>query len=76
MPSGAVTTAKEVIKSVYTLHGHVLEVVTIARYLGVDISRALTWNSHIDRITGKTNGTLGYIRRYIKTKNRKVRETA
>ena len=71
-----VTTAKEVIKSVYTLHGQVLEVVTSARYLGVDISSGLTWNSHIDRITGKANGTLGYIRRNIKTKNRKVRETA
>ena len=67
-----VTTAKEVIMSVYTLHGQVLEVVTSARY----ISSGLTWNSHIDRITGKANGTLGYIRRNIKTKNRKVRETA
>ena len=71
-----VTTAKEVIKAVYTLHGKVLEVITSARYLGVDISSGLTWNSHIDRNTGKANGTLGYIRRNIKTKNRKVRETA
>ena len=69
-----VTTAKEVIKSVYTLHGQVLEVVTSARYLGVGISIGLAWNSHIDRVTGKAN--LGYIRRNIKTKNRKVRETA
>ena len=30
-----VTTANEVIKSVYTLHGQVLEVVTSARYLGL-----------------------------------------
>ena len=71
-----VTTAKEVIKSVYTLHGQVLEFVTSARYLGVDISRGLTWNSNIDQITGKANGTLGYIRRDIKTKNQKARETA
>ena len=70
-----VTTAKEVIKSVYTLHGQVLEVVTSARYFGVDKSSGLTWNSHIDRITGKANGILGYIRHNIKTKNRKVRET-
>ena len=41
-----------------------------------DISSGLTWNSNIDRITGKANGTIGYIRRNIKTKNRKVRETA
>ena len=71
-----VTTAKEVINTVYTLHGQILEVVTSARYLGVDISSGLTWNSHIDRITGNANRTLGYIRRNIKTKNQKVRETA
>ena len=57
-----VATAKEVIKSVYTLHGQVLEVVTSARYFGVDISSGLTWDSHIDLITGKANGTLEYIR--------------
>ena len=71
-----VTTAKEVINTVYTLHGQFLEVVTSARYLGVDISSGLTWNIHIDRITGNANRTLGYIRRNIKTKNQKVRETA
>ena len=31
---------------------------------------------HIDRITGNANRTLGYIRRNIKTKNQKVRQTA
>ena len=70
------TTAKEVINTVYTLHGQTMEVVTSAMYLGVDISSGLTWNSHIDRITGNANRTLGYIRRNIKTKNSKVRETA
>ena len=41
----------------------------------MDISSGLTWNSHIDRITGNANRTFGYIRRNIKTKNQKVRET-
>ena len=36
-----VTTAKEVINTVYTLHGLILEVVSSARYLGVDISSGL-----------------------------------
>ena len=39
-------------------------------------SSVLSWNSHIDRITASANRTLGYIRRNIKTKNQKVRETA
>ena len=76
------TTSKKIINSVYTLHGQILKVVksaryvTSARYLGVDVSSGLSWNSHIDRITGNANRTLGCIRRNIKTKNPKVRETA
>ena len=71
-----VTTATKAINTVYTLHGQILEVVTSAKYLGVDISSGLSWNSHINRITGNANRTLGYIRRNIKSKNKKVRETA
>ena len=41
---------------------------------GVDISRSLTW-THIDRITGSANRTLGLVRRNIKTKMSKVPET-
>ena len=70
-----VTTARKAINTVYTLHGQILEVVTSAKYLGVDISSGLSWNSHIDQITGNANRTLGYIRRNIKSKNQKVRET-
>ena len=71
-----VTTARKAINTVYRLHGQVLDVLTSAKYLGVDISGGLSWNSHIDRITGNANRTLGYIKRNIKTKNPKVRETA
>ena len=70
------TTARKAINTVYTLHGQILEVVTSAKYLGVDISSVLSWNSHIDRITGNANITLGYIWRNIKSKTQKVRETA
>ena len=63
----------------YTLHGQVLEVVTSAKYLGVDIScisSGLSWNPHIDRISKTATRTLNFIQRNIKTKNQKVRETA
>ena len=58
-----VTTSRNPINYLYHLHGQVLEVVASARYLGVDISSVLSWNSHIDRITGNENRTLGFIRR-------------
>ena len=60
----------------YILHGQVLECVTCAKYLGVDNSGSLTWNSHIDRITGSANRTLGFVRRDIKNKMSKVCEPA
>ena len=71
-----VTGSKKPVKRDYILHGQVLESVTSARYLGVDISGSLSWNPHVDRITGNANRTLGFVRRNIKTKMSKVRKTA
>ena len=68
--------SKRPVKRDYILHGQVLESVTCAKYLGVDISGSLTWNSHIDRMTGSANRTLGFVRRNSKTRMSKVRETA
>ena len=62
-----VTSSRTLFNIAYTLHGQVLEVVTSAKYLGVDISNGLSWNTHIDRITGNANRTLNFIQRNIKT---------
>ena len=71
-----VTGSRKPIKCTYRLHGHVLETVTSAKYLRVDVSTGLTWNSHIDRITGNANKTLGFLKRNIKTKMPRIREAA
>ena len=71
-----VSGSKRPVKRDYILHGLVLESVSCAKYLGVDISESLTLNSHIDRIASTANRTLGFVRRNIKTKMSKVRETA
>ena len=71
-----VTASRRPINTLYYLHGQVLEAVTSARYLGVDISSGLSWNSIIDRIIGNANSTLGFLKRNLKTKLPKVRETA
>ena len=68
--------SKKPINSEYILHGQVLETVICARYLGVDVSSTLSWNSHIDRVVNNANRTLGYIRRNIKCQNTDVRESA
>ena len=58
-----VTGSRKPINGTYRLHGVILETVTCARYLEVDVSSNLSWGSHIDRITGTAHNTLGYIYR-------------
>jgi hypothetical protein len=45
------TNQRHVIPTQYTLHGHTLEVVDSAKYLGVTISEDLQWSKHIDTVT-------------------------
>ena len=53
---------------IYMLHGQVLEAMDHAKYLGVNISKNLSWNTHINRISTNANRTLGFLKRNIKTK--------
>ena len=53
----------------YSLKGHDLEAVNTAKYLGVDLSNNLSWNSHIDRTTKKANSMLGFLRRNPRINN-------
>ena len=71
-----VTGSMKPINATYRLHGEILETVTCARYLGVDVSSNLSWGSHIDRITGTAHKTLGFVKQNIKTKMSGVREAA
>ncbi|KAK3086450.1 hypothetical protein FSP39_018586 [Pinctada imbricata] len=71
-----VSTSRYPIKSVYTLHGQVLETTSSARYLGVDVSNDLTWKTHIDRISASANKTLGFLKRNIRVNHQQLKSTA
>lgn len=71
-----ITRNKTVIKHKYYLHGQVLESVSEAKYLGLNLSSDLCYNQHISRITSTANKSLGFIRRNITTTNEKVRTLA
>ena len=71
-----ITRNKTVIKNRYYLHGQALEPVSQAKYLGVDFSSDLSFNTHVSRITAKANRSLGFIKRNISTRNERVRELA
>ena len=63
-------------QSQYSLHGHTLETVSSAKYLGVTIKSDLSWDSHVNQITAKANRTLGFLRRNLKVSSRKTKVMA
>ena len=71
-----VTRRKHPIPSQYFLHNTLLESVTSAKYLGVDISNNLTWDAHINRSAKKANQTLGFLRRNIKVNSAPLKSMA
>ena len=50
----------------YKLHGETLEKVQSSKYLGVEITKNLSWGKHIDQITSKANKTSAFIHRNLK----------
>ena len=71
-----VTRNKKPIEFDYTLHGHTLDHVTKAKYLGVTISSDLEWESHINNITKKANNTLGFLKRNLNINSVYMKEQA
>ena len=60
----------------YTLHGHSLEVVDSGKYLGLTITKDMSWSKHINQITGKASRTLGFLRRNLGRCNTTTKATA
>jgi hypothetical protein len=49
----------------YHVHGHKLELVDSAKYLGVVIHKTINWNTHIENISRKANSTRAFIQRNL-----------
>lgn len=54
------------INTKYNLHGHTLEPVKEATYLGVDLTQNLDWGKHIATIAAKANSTSAFVARNLK----------
>ena len=72
----SISRKKNISKHKYLLHGHELEHVTSAKYLGVTIQSDLKWNLHIDSIVKKANQMLGFLRRNLKINSISTKELA
>lgn len=59
------TNKRKIIDMPYTIHGHILEVVETAKYLGIHLHRNLKWNHHIGETTKKANSTIAFLRRNL-----------
>jgi hypothetical protein len=49
----------------YKIHNQDLEKVPHSKYLGVTLSKNLSWKPHVNNITEKSNKTLGFLRRNL-----------
>ena len=56
---------RNIISHKYKIHGHTLEVVDSAKYLGLSIHKSLKWNDYINQVTKKANSTLAFLRRNL-----------
>jgi hypothetical protein len=71
-----ITKNKKVINNKYFHHGQALTSFPSSKYLGLDLSTDINYNTHILRIIYYANKTLGFIKRNINTKNEKVKQLA
>ena len=53
------------VETKYNLGGSELEELSSHSYLGVEISKDLKWNTHIDKIPSSANKTLNFIKRNL-----------
>jgi hypothetical protein len=72
-----ITNKKRIIDAKYTctIHGQVLHETNRAKYLGVTIDNTLSWNSHIDIMTKKSNNTTAFLRRNLSSCPADVKST-
>ncbi len=70
------TRSRKPIKTQYTLRGNLLETVSQAAYLGVELDDKLTWTPHINKVTAKSTRTLKFVRRNVRVASQSAKETA
>jgi len=60
----------------YRRRHHTLGHVPAAKYLRLNITSDLKWTQHINCICGKTNSTIGFLKRNINISNKTIKEKA
>ena len=69
-----ITNKRQALRQPYNIHGHILEEVESAKYLGVNIHHKLNWNTHINQVVKKANNTRAFLQRNIYQCPRKTKD--
>jgi hypothetical protein len=70
----SITTKRKPEHFYYNLHGHILESVDSAKYLGITLQSNLKWTKHIDQAASKANKTLSFVRRNLKVDSSSIKK--
>jgi len=60
----------------YTLKGHTLACEEASKYLGVELTKDMSWKPHIQKVIKKGNSSLGFLRRNLRIGNEEVKSAA
>ena len=66
-----ITGSRKPVMSRYFMHNRELESVDTGKYLGVNVSKDLGWNTHINKIATSANRILGFVKRNVQTKDKR-----
>ena len=72
----SITRSRKPLQPSYVLHGHTLENVSSAKYLGVTINNTVSWDDHISNTCSKANRALSFLRRNLKINASNIKEKA
>ena len=72
----SITRSRKPLQRSYILHGHTLENVSSAKYLGVTINNTVSWDNHISNTCSKANRALGFLRSKLKISTSNIKEKA
>ncbi len=70
------TRSRKPTKTQYTLRGNLLETVSQADYLGVELDDKLIWTPNINQVTAKSRRTPNLVRRNVRVASQSAKETA
>ena len=71
-----VTRSRSPVLHAYSLKGQILQAEFHSKYLGVDLTASLSWNTNIDRIVKKGNSMLGFLQRNLRINNQDTKASA